>query len=58
MKFTFECDLKEIVEAAIACQEQCEKLEQSAQKESPNRIIAAILAGMTEFAESQQKECE
>ena len=43
MKITFECDLKEIVEAAIICQEQCEKSEQSAQKESPGRIIAAIL---------------
>ena len=58
MKITFECDLKEIVEAAIICQEQYEKSEQSAQKESPNHIIAAILAGMTEFAENQQKECE
>ena len=43
MKITFECDLKEIVEAAIACQEQCEKSEQSAQKELANRFISAIL---------------
>ena len=45
-------------ETVIACQEQCEKLEQPDPKESTNRIISAILAGVTEFTASQQKKLD